>query len=114
MKETMGSRIRDLRMLRGLTQEELAFLLYRKKNTISQYESDEVDMRASVIEQLAEVLRAEPGYFFGQIDKNIEAEKRSMDILGNIRDHRFVRAAYEHLRIVENTERLFISGSSMR
>ena len=34
MVETMGSRIRDLRMLRGLTQEELAFLLYRKKNTI--------------------------------------------------------------------------------
>ena len=79
MVEKMGSRIRDLRMLRGLTQEELAFLLYRKKNTISQYESDEVDMRASVIEQLAEVLRAEPGYFFGQIDKNIEAEKKSRE-----------------------------------
>ena len=65
MVETMGRRIRELRMLRGLTQEELAYLLYRKKNTISQYENDEVDMRASVIEQLAKVLYVRPGYFFG-------------------------------------------------
>lgn len=108
MKDTMGSRIRELRMLRGLTQEELAFLLYRKKNTISQYESGDVDMRASVIEQLAEVLQTKPGYFFGQQDINVETEKGARDILGNIRDHRFVRAAYEHLRIVGDTERLFL------
>ena len=110
MVETMGSRIRELRILRGLTQEELAYRCYRKKNTISQYENDEVDIRASVIEQLAKVLYVQPGYFFGQPDNGIEAEKGARDALKNIRDHRFKRAAYEHLRIVGNTERQFIPG----
>ncbi len=114
MVETMGRRIRELRMLRGLTQEELAYLLYRKKNTISQYENDEVDMRASVIEQLAKVLYVRPGYFFGEPDNGMEAEKGARDTLKNIRDQRFMRAAYEHLRIVGNTERLFLPGGSMR
>ena len=112
MTGSMGERIRELRMLRGLTQEELALLLYRKKNTISQYENNDVDMRASVIEQLAEVLNTEPGYFFGQTDTRIEAEKGAKDVLRNIRDQRFMRAAYEHLRIVGNTEKLVLSQSS--
>ena len=106
MVETMGRRIRELRMLRGLTQEELAYLLYR--------ENDEVDMRASVIEQLAKVLYVRPGYFFGEPDNGMEAEKGARDTLKNIRDQRFMRAAYEHLRIVGNTERLFLPGGSMR
>ena len=108
MTGSMGERIRELRMLRGLTQEELALLLYRKKNTISQYENDDVDLRASVIEQLAKVLHTEPGYFFGQSDKNVESERDARDILKSIRDQRFMRAAYEHLRIVGNTEKLFL------
>ena len=81
MVETMGRRIRELRMLRGLTQEELAYLLYRKKNTISQYENDEVDMRASVLEQLAKVLYVRPGYSFGESDNGMEAEKGARETL---------------------------------
>ena len=100
MKETFGQRLSRLRKQSGLTQEELACLLYRKKNTISQYENDEVDMRASVIEQLAKVLYVRPGYFFGEPDNGMEAEKGARDTLKNIRDQRFMRAAYEHLKYI--------------
>ncbi len=109
MKETMVSRIRDLRMVRGLTQEDLAFQLYRNKSTISQYENDDIDLRASVIEQLARVLNTKPGYFFGQEDNGIESEKGAGELLRNIKDDRFMKAAYEHLRIVSNTEHQVIS-----
>ena len=56
MAETIGNRIRNLRIMRGLTQEQLAELLYRKKNTISQYENDKISMKVEDLEQIAYVL----------------------------------------------------------
>lgn len=59
MEETIGTRIRDLRIMRGLTQEQLAELLYRKKNTISQYENDRISIRVEDLEQIARVLHVD-------------------------------------------------------
>ena len=59
------------------------------------------------LKELIDKLNKVPKYY------GIEAEKGARDALKNIRDQRFIRAAYEHLRIVGNTERLFLPGSSI-
>ena len=53
---TLGQRIRAQRIRMGMTQEELAELLYMKKSTISYYENDKKEMRASGLADLAKAL----------------------------------------------------------
>lgn len=62
---TLGQRIRAQRIRMGMTQEELAELLYMKKSTISYYENDKKEMRASGLADLAKVLRTTPDYLLG-------------------------------------------------
>ena len=62
---TLGQRIRTQRIRMGMTQEELAELLYMKKSTISYYENDKKEMRASGLADLAKVLHTTPDYLLG-------------------------------------------------
>ena len=62
---TLGQRIRAQRIRMGMTQEELAELLYMKKSTISYYENDKKEMRASGLADLAKVLHTTPDYLLG-------------------------------------------------
>ena len=64
-EETMGQRIRAQRMRLGMTQEELAEKLFLKKSTISYYENDKKEMRASGLADLAKVLHTTPDYLLG-------------------------------------------------
>ena len=64
-EETLGQRIRAQRIRMGMTQEELAELLYMKKSTISYYENDKKEMRASGLADLAKVLHTTPDYLLG-------------------------------------------------
>ena len=59
---TMGMRIRDQRKKMGMTQEELAERLCVKKATISMYENDKVDIKSSIVVELAELLGTTTGY----------------------------------------------------
>ena len=62
--ETMGEKIRALRIVRGMTQEDLAEKMFMRKSTISAYENDLIDIKSSVIVELAKALNTLPGYFF--------------------------------------------------
>lgn len=62
---TLGQRIRAQRIRMGMTQEELAELLYMKKSTISYYENDKKEMRASGLADLAKALHTTPDYLLG-------------------------------------------------
>ena len=56
----------------GMTQEELAEVLYIPKSTLSAYERDVVDMKMGIIKELAKVLHTTVGYL-------IDGEKVEMD-----------------------------------
>lgn len=59
----MGDRIREVRKLRGLTQEELAQKLGLKDSAIAKYESGRVEnIKRSVISEMARVLECSPVY----------------------------------------------------
>ena len=59
----MGDRIKEVRKLRGLTQEELAQKLGLKDSAIAKYESGRVEnIKRSVISEMAKVLDCSPIY----------------------------------------------------
>lgn len=77
-EETLGQRIRAQRIRMGMTQEELAEKTLIPKPTISSYENDRVDIKSSVVAELAEVLGTDPNYLILG-DKAPEFEYGFMD-----------------------------------
>ncbi len=80
-KGTIGSRIKELRILRGLTQEKLAEILCTKKSVISYYEHDRIDMKKSVIEDLAKALETTYEYLACGIASNFALEGRLAEVV---------------------------------
>ncbi|MBO6208606.1 MAG: helix-turn-helix domain-containing protein [Lachnospiraceae bacterium] len=64
-EETLGQRIRTVRKRMGITQEELAERMHFPKSTISAYENDKIDIKGSVIAELAQALASTPNYLLG-------------------------------------------------
>ena len=60
--DTIGGRIRASRIALGMTQEQLAEGLYVKPETISYYENDKVDIKTSIVLQLAKILEVKVEY----------------------------------------------------
>lgn len=58
--ETMGMRIKKQRIALGMTQETLAEMMNIPKATVSAYENDRVDIKASTILELARHLGLTP------------------------------------------------------
>lgn len=56
MEKTIGMRIKECRVKMGMTQEELAEALITKKSTVSAYENDKIDIKISILKQIAKVL----------------------------------------------------------
>ena len=56
MEKTIGMRIRECRVKMGMTQDELAEALITKKSTISAYENDKIDIKISILKQIAALL----------------------------------------------------------
>lgn len=105
MKHTMGGRIRELRKLRGLTQEDLGEMLYMRKSTISAYENDEIDIKSSVLKELARALNTIPGYFFAdEYSEENEELDEAVRLLKTIKSTRYRKAAVEHIRITRTLE----------
>jgi transcriptional regulator with XRE-family HTH domain len=97
---TMGNRIRDLRKRQGLTQDALAQLMFIPKSTISAYENDVIDIKSSVIIELANVLNTRPGYFYedeGVEDSDLE---ELVLIYKRIKGEKIRRVALEQVKIL--------------
>ena len=62
------SRIRDLRIDRGFTQEQIAQLLHIKQNTYSQYEIGILNYPLDTVVQLAEFYGVSVDYLVGLTD----------------------------------------------
>ena len=56
VKSAMGTIIREMRKKAKLSQERLAEAIYTKKTTISAYENDRIDIKSSILLDIARVL----------------------------------------------------------
>ena len=75
MEKTIGQRIKECRKNKGMTQEALAEKMLTDKSTISLYENDKIDIKSSVITELAKALGCTGGYLIegsGMADANEE------------------------------------------
>ena len=62
----MGERIKELRIIKGYTQEELGKMLGIKKAAIQKYENGDVEnIKRSKIKLLADALGVTPSYIMG-------------------------------------------------
>lgn len=68
---TMGGRIKEQRIKAKMTQEQLAEKMCITKVAISQYENNKVDIKGSVIVELARILGTSAGYLLnGEVVSN--------------------------------------------
>lgn len=67
--ETLGQRIKKLRIERNLSQDELAIKLgYKSRSSINKIELGINDIAQSKIVEFSEVLKTTPSYLMGWID----------------------------------------------
>ncbi len=62
MEMTIGMRIRECRLALGMAQEEMAEAIYTKKCTVSAYETGKIDIKVSILRDIAKVLNTTAGY----------------------------------------------------
>ena len=88
-EETLGQRIKAARIRKGYTQEQLAEVMCIPKSTVSAYENDKVDIKGSVLVELAEHLDTTPNYLLGVEEKEDGAFVMEMkSLLSQISDEK--------------------------
>jgi len=70
----------------GMTQEELAEALFVEKSTISYYENDKKEMRASGLAEMARVLQTTPNYLLGYTYSDDDFLSEALSLLEGIKD----------------------------
>ena len=61
----LSDNIKNLRLLNGLSQKQLAKMIDRSPNTISNWESGTVTPDADVLEDLCQIFKVNPNQLFG-------------------------------------------------
>ncbi len=104
MEKTVGMRIRECRLKMEITQEELAEQICCKKSLISQYENDKVDIKGSVIVELAKILSTTAGYLLnGEVSCGLKEEELIiLEAFATIKMPELRKVAVEQLRILAN------------
>ena len=85
-ENTLGQRIKAQRIRMGYTQENLADMMCVPKSTISAYENDRVDIKGSVLDELATILGTSTDYLLGRLDEEALYNKEVIDIWNKISD----------------------------
>ena len=103
MEKTIGKRIRECRVKVGMTQEELAEARITKKSTVSAYENDKIDIKISILKQIAKVLDITVFYLAGEQDEDINSDVMQMaKVLQQIQSNELRKVAVEQAKVLAN------------
>lgn len=103
MEKTIGMRIKECRVKMGMTQDELAERLLTKKSTVSAYENDKIDIKISILKQIAKELDTTVFYLAGEQDEDISNEVMQMAMaLQQIKRKELRKVAIEQVKILIN------------
>lgn len=97
MENTIGKRIREMRLAVGMSQEELAGALCTKKCTISAYETDKTDIKSSILKDLATALNCSAAYLL-EGNKETKVDARLVTVLEDIENSGLTEIALMQLR----------------
>ena len=101
MEKTIGMRIKECRLALGMTQEELAEVLQMKKITLSAYENDRIDIKVSILKEIAMGLGTTVAYLVDGEESEFELEvMRVARILQGIENEQLRKAAMEQVKVL--------------
>ena len=93
----LGITISVLRKTRGMSQEQLAEILCTKKATISAYENDHIDIKSSIVLEIAKALNCSGSYLLE--GKKAEAlDARIMDALLELKNDQMREVALKQIQ----------------
>ena len=96
---TLGGRIKNKRIAAGMTQENLAELMYVKHGLISQYENNVVQPSLDMLQDIANHLETTVGYLVDGIETIIsEEDKEILEALHNISNEIIKKSLIEHIK----------------
>lgn len=99
---TMGQRIKARRKALKITQEQLAEVMCIPKSTISAYENDKVDIKASVLVELSNHLETTPNYLLGYDKDEDPFVSDAKDMLMQIKDKRIQEMLLAQIKALAN------------
>ncbi len=100
MEKTLGQRIKECRLRKGMTQEDMAEALLTKKSTISAYENDKIDIKISILKEIANILDTSVFYLVGE-QENISNDVIQLAmILQKIPSEALKKVAIEQVKIL--------------
>ena len=105
MEKTLGKKIKEYRLKRGMTQEELADKLLSKKSTVSDYENDKIDMKISLLREIVKILGVPLSHFLCEQDGDIDGEVMQMAMaLKQIKSKELRKVAIKQVMILAEME----------
>ena len=100
MKKTVGMRIRECRLAKNITQEELAEMMCIKKATISAYELGKNDIKVGVLEEMAPLLGTTVSYLAGGECEFSQDVMQIAMMLEGMQSEELRRVAIEQIKIL--------------
>lgn len=101
MEKTIGMRIKECRLILGMTQEELADVLRMKKITLSAYENDRIDIKVSILKEIAMGLGTTVAYLVDGDESEFGLEVMQVArLLQGIENEQLRRAAMEQVKVL--------------
>ena len=100
MEKTIGQRIKECRKKLGMTQQELADILYIPKTTVSSYERDVVDMKMGTIKELAKALHTTAGFLIDGEAAEFDEDVLSVAMMLKGMPEELRRVAMEQVKVL--------------
>lgn len=101
MEKTIGMRIRECRLALGMTQEEMADVLQMKKVTLSAYENDRIDIKVSILKEMAVGLGTTVSYLIDGEESEFSLEvMQAAKLLQGIQNEELRKAAMEQVKVL--------------
>lgn len=101
MEKTIGMRIRECRLALGMTQEEMADVLQMKKVTLSAYENDRIDIKVSILKEIAVGLGTTVAYLIDGEESEFSLEvMQAARLLQGIKNEQLRKAALEQVKVL--------------
>ena len=101
MDKTIGMRIRECRLALGMTQEEMADVLQMKKVTLSAYENDRIDIKVSILKEMAVGLGTTVSYLIDGEESEFSLEvMQTAKLLQGIQNEELRKAAMEQVKVL--------------
>ena len=101
MEKTIGMRIKECRKKIGMTQEELADVLQMKKITLSAYENDRIDIKISILKEIAAGLGTTVAYLVNGEESEFSLEVMQVArLLQGIENEQLRKAAMEQVKVL--------------